>query len=351
MNEEIGVNQVRDRVRVAAGQFRGVVSSDMQFAKQLGLSGVSFNVLDFDDVAVRRTLGLPQRPQGLQREYWSYDDLARLHEWVGSFGLSIESLENVPTRMMAHIKAADSERNRYLDGYCQTIENMGRAGIPVLGYNFMILTVVRSNFFGPTRGGALTGTFNKAEFDADNTFDVAPVGADEVWERYSHFIKQVVPVAEAAGVNLALHPDDPPLSEIGGVARILGTQAGFEKALSIVESPSHGINFCVGSFAQADVSGMYDTLTRFTKTGKVFAVHLRNIRGSVDDFVEEFVDDGDVDVERVLNILIEEGFDGFILDDHVPQMVGDQGWRHRGRAFCTGYIRGMLEVLARRAEV
>lgn len=338
-------NKLARRVRIAAGQFRGVQGTDMAIAKQMGVSGVSFNVMDFDDVAVRRTLGLAQQPQGLQRPFWDYEDLARLVDWVDGFGLEIESLENVPTRMMTPIKTASDQLERHLDGYCRTIENMGRAGIPVLGYNFMVLTVLRSNFLAPTRGGALTGSFNKVEFDTANKFDVAPVGHDDLWDRYTRFIRHVLPSAESAGVKLALHPDDPPLPEIGGVARILGTQAAFERAMSVGDSPNHGINYCVGSFASAGIDEMYKSLEYFTRRGNVFAVHLRNVRGTAEDFVEEFIDDGDVDVVRTLKILVDGGFDGFILDDHVPQMTGDQGWRHRGRAFCTGYIRGMLSVL------
>ena len=329
-------------IRVAAGHFNNVLPADMIFARQLGVSGVNFNALELDDKAARRVLGLSHRINGSQRDYWDYDDLCRLREFVGGYDLEIESMENVPHRMMSHIKAADAHRDEQLDNYCKTIENLGRAGIPMLGYDFMLLPVVRTTFSAPTRGDALTSYFDLKTFQAENTFDAEPVSAEELWDRYATFVKRVVPVAESAGVKLAMHPDDPPLPELGGITRNFSTKAAFERALAIVDSPNHGLNFCIGTFSEAGVETMYETLDHFTSAGKVFCVHFRNIRHQGDSFIEVFLDDGEVDVVRTMWILVDNGFDGFIMDDHVPQMVGDSGWRHRGRAFNTGYIKGLL---------
>lgn len=328
--------------RIAAGQFRQVSSDDFRFARQMGVSGVSFNALDLDALPVRRTLGMKHRPNGLQRGHWDYDDLCRLRETVERHGLTILSMENVPARMSCHIKAGDEHREAQLDDYCRTIENLGRAGIGVLGYEFMLLPVLRSSFGSPTRGDARTSSFYPDDFRGRDWCDTAPVSSEEVWERYTYFIRRIVPVAESAGVKLAMHPDDPPFAELGGVARNFGSKAGFERALGLVDSPNHGLNFCVGTFAEADVDHMYDALDHFTRAGKVFCVHFRNIQRDGDGFIETFVDDGVVDVVRTMRILIDGGFDGFLMDDHVPVMVGDEGWRHRGRAFCTGYIMGLL---------
>ena len=328
--------------RIAAGQMRQVSPGDLRFARQMGVSGVSFNALDLDAVANRRILGLKHRLNGSQRDCWDYDDLCRLREFVEGHGLEIESMENVPARMMNHVKAGDAHRQAQIDGYCRTIENLGRAGIPVLGYEFMLLPVVRTSFAAATRGEARTSVFDLDEFDQVDAFDAVPVSSDELWDRYAYFISSVVPVAESAGVKLAMHPDDPPLPELGSVARGFSTRAAFERALAISESPCHGLNFCVGTFAEADVDLMYEALERFARAGKVFCVHFRNIRRRGNGFIETFVDDGEVDVARTMRILVDSGFSGFILDDHVPQMVGDEGWRHRGRAFNTGYIMGLL---------
>ncbi len=331
---------------MAAGQFRQVLPADLQYAHQMGASGVSFNALDLDDVANRRSLKLRQRAHGSRRGYWDIDDLCRLRETVEEHGLRIESMENVPARMMHHIKIGDSEREAQLDDYCRTIENLGRAEIPILGYEFMLLPVIRSSFDAPTRGGARTSCLDPDALDGDDLFDVPPACSEEVWERYEHFVRRVVPVAESAGVKLAMHPDDPPLSELGGTGRILNSVVAIERALGIVDSSCHGMNFCVGTLAESDVDQMYRALASLTRAGKVLCVHFRNVRHDGASFTEVFVDDGDVDVVRTMQILVHNGFRGFILDDHVPQMVGDSGWRHRGRAFSTGYIKGLMDAIA-----
>jgi mannonate dehydratase len=340
-----------NKMRVAVGQFRELRDEDLVFAKQIGVSGVSYNSIDFASPAMRRALGTPDYTGYVERPYWAEDELTQLREAVEEHGLTLESLENVPGRMMRDIRTAGPERDREIDAYCKTIENMGRAGIPILGYNFMILPVLRTSRTAPGRGGAHCTAFDRAKaIGADGTEPLAlgrRVEADEVWERFTYFISRVLPVAESAGVKLALHPDDPPVKEAYGVARIFGDLPGHRRALEeIAPSPMHGLDFCCGSWAESGVEKMYEALEYFSSRGKVFYVHFRNVQGAGEAFQESFVDDGDFDVVRTIGILKRTGFDGFIIDDHVPHMPGDTEWAHRGRAYATGFIKGLVTAAA-----
>ena len=118
-----------------------------------------------------------------------------------------------------------------------------------------------------------------------------------------------------------------------------------EKALSIGNSEYHGLDLCMGTCAERGVKEMYEVLDYFSGCGKVFYAHVRNIKISGNQFSESFIDDGDIDIQRALRILKKNGFDEFIIDDHVPQVIGDTDWGHRARAHAMGYLQGLVAAL------
>lgn len=333
-------------MRVAVGQFKTIDEADLAFASMLGVDGVSYNALDFDMRDNRWALGEPDFTFNRHNASYRYDELARLQEIVQKHGLRLESLENVPVRMMREIKTAGPDRERELDAYCATIEAMGRAGIPMLGYSFMLLQVHRSDWASPARGGAFSNAFRQADIKEQPLAFDRRISAEEVWERYEYFIKRVLPVAESAKVKLALHPDDPPVPELYGVARIFTSFEAHRRALEdIAPSPMHGLGFCMGTWAEASIETMQKGMRYFGERKKLHYVHFRNIRGVTTDFEETFIDEGDIDVVKAMQVLHETGFDGFLMDDHVPHMPNDTRWSHRGRAYQTGYIRALVRAV------
>lgn len=144
---------------------------------------------------------------------------------------------------------------------------------------------------------------------------------------------------------MSLHPDAPPIGPLGGIARIMSSLEGFKRAASIAGPEGHGFTFCVGTWTQMGGDVVYRALESFCRRGLVCYVHLRNVKGAIPHFSECFVDEGDVDVVRIVTILKDTGFDAFTIDDHVPQMVADTPWGHRGRAYSTGYLSGLCRGL------
>lgn len=335
-------------IRVAVGQFQELDEADLRFAAQLGACGVTFNHPDFQLPSWRKLLGShgPYKPAGAKPPgSWGYMDLVRLRTLIESHGLKLEVLENVPGHFVNEIHQGGPNVDEQIANYCQTIENMGRAGIKMLGYTWNVTRVWRTSQYARIRGGART-----TEFDYDIAKD-APLllgrryEADEVWKNYERFITAVLPVAEKYGVRMALHPDDPPVKELGGVTRIMNSIEGLERAMQIGDSPNHGLDFCMGTLSEGGVPMMCDALERFAARGKVFYCHVRNIHREGERFHETFIDQGDMDVPHALGILLKHGFDGFIIDDHVPKLSEDTAYGHRARAHAMGYLQGVVRCV------
>jgi mannonate dehydratase len=315
-------------LRVAIGQFNELTDEQIAFAQQLGVEDVQLNT--------------PRLPGD---ERWEYEDLYALAQRAADSGLRVICLENVPIRFYDKIMLGQAGRERQLENMQATVRNMGRAGIPILGYHWMPNGVWRTEPQKPIRGGAISNAFRMTDAPTALTHD-RTYSTDEIWDTYDWYLERILPVCEEAGVRMALHPDDPPVPSLGGVARLFGNFDNFKRAMETHPSPMHGLDFCHGCWSEMrSGAGILEALDWFGRDGRILYVHMRDVQGSADDFTECFLGEGNSDILAVLQKLKEIDFRGFILDDHVPHLVNDSAWGHRGRAFATGYIMGMLHTL------
>jgi mannonate dehydratase len=167
----------------------------------------------------------------------------------------------------------------------------------------------------------------------------------ELWTNLQNFLEEIIPVAEDAGVVMAMHPDDPPLPRLLGNDRIMHDVSGFERLVEIVKSPSNKIAFCQGSFSEMGI----DIPAAIRRLGPHIAyVHYRDVVGTADDFRESWQDNGQTDMAEAMRAYREVGFNGPMRPDHVPQMIGEDdgepGYTMLGRLFAFGYIRGMMHA-------
>jgi len=343
---------VNTRIRVAAGSIRDPDDETLTFAAQLGVSGVILNTPSLTGQAPygsMQSLGTSYwNPPGEAQVpvKWDYLELLHLRKRIEGYGLALEAIENVPIHFYEKCLLGSPGRDAEIANYRDTIRAVGRAGIRILGYHWMANRVWRTSKHARTRGGASVSSF---DFDLARRAP-ATFGRDidelQVWANYRYFIDAVLPVAEEEGVILALHPDDPPVPALGGVARIFRDFAGFRRALEeLAPSANHQLDFCMGTWAEMGVDVMMQALRHFVSQRKVAYIHFRNVRGTVPCFEEAFIDDGDVDVVAVMRLLVELDFEGMLIDDHVPHMVNDTAWMHRGRAYAMGYIKGLLHAI------
>jgi mannonate dehydratase len=316
-------------MRVGLGQFNELTDEMCQFIKQIGCDDFLMN-----------TPNLPT-----EGGIWQSGDLAALKARADAHELRLMALENVPVPFYVDIMLGREGREQQMTNMVTTVRNMGKVGIPILGYHWMPAKVWRSQPPEELRGGALATRFNGAEHvDAPLAFD-RDYTAEELWDNYCWYLDRILPEAEKACVRLALHPDDPPVPTLGGVARIFGSFEGFKRAMDKYDSPFHGLDFCMGCWSEM---GGHENVMKgfdyFVPAGKVVYIHFRDVKGTADCFHECFIDDGQVDTFAVVQRLHELGFDGFMIPDHVPGTVGDSPWHHRGRAHCVGFMQALVQV-------
>ncbi|MEM7035274.1 MAG: mannonate dehydratase [Chloroflexota bacterium] len=320
-------------MRIALGQTNQLTDEIVAFAHQLGIKDIQFNMYH----------GSPHLPG---ETHWEYMDLLQLRTACEDAGLRLNAIENVPINFYDKIMLGQPGRDQQIEYMSTTIRNMGRAGIPIFGYHFIATGVWRTSRTAPARGGALTTAFDyDLVEDAPLSYDRV-YSEDEIWENYTYYMKAIIPVAEEAGVGLALHPDDPPVPSLGGVPRLFRSLEAFKRAIDeIGDSPNHGLDFCVGSWSEMSPDECLQGLRYFLERDRIFYVHFRDVLGSVPKFREAFINEGNLNMFEVMKILYEGGFQGFLIDDHVPQMVGDEDWVSLSRAFANGQMVTMLDIL------
>ncbi len=233
-----------------------------------------------------------------------------------------------------------------IDVVCELITNMGKLGIPVWCYEWMTdFNWVRTNFATPSRGGSVVTSFNLKDVREDLT-DQPPIDEEQLWQSLTNFLHRVLPVAEKAGVKLSMHPDDPPLSPIRGVGRIMRSVPNYQRLMDISASPMNTITLCQGNFTLM-TEDLPSVIRHFGP--RISFVHFRDVRGVPEAFEETWHDAGKTDMLACMKAYRDIGFDGVLRPDHVPTVEGDSnenaGYSAFGRLYAIGYIRGLQEAV------
>jgi mannonate dehydratase len=280
-------------------------------------------------------------------ERWELSDLEALRKRIEAHGLHLEALENVPSAFYDQIMLGGPKRDEQIENMIYTVRNIARAGIPIFGYNWMPSGVWRNAENSTHRAGTRVTAYDHSQHTDHALTHGRVYSEEEMWENLEYWIKIITPVAEEEGIRIGIHPADPPVNSVGGVPRLLNSFAGYKRLIEIVDSPSNAIEFCQGTFsemADAEGEGIYDMIRYFGERKKILYVHFRNVSNAGEPFVEEFINTGHVDMARALKVYEEVGFDGVLVNDHVPVTTGDTSWGHQGRAYANGYIQALLDI-------
>ena len=277
---------------------------------------------------------------------WSEASIARDMAIFAEGGFDVVAIED--TAPMDKIRLGRDGRDEQIEHIITQLEAMGNLGVRVLCYNWMAISSwARTSVATPGRGGALVTGFSLE--DASALPELVPAGSvthEQLWEALEYFLAAVLPVAEKAGVRMGMHPDDPPLPSVRNMPRIMNSPENYRRLLSLSDSVSNGITFCQGNFAlmNADVPSL---IREFG--ARIPFVHFRNVRGTAENFVETFHDDGVLDMAECLRAYRDIGFTGPLRPDHVPTLSGESnarpGYENLGRLFAIGYIRGLQHAL------
>ena len=357
-------------MKLGLGLYRHMLTREnFEFARQAGATHIVAHLVDYfrggqhahdedQPTGTDRGWGLAGDPTQL----WTLAELIRLREEVEAAGLKLEAIENFDPAHWHDVLLGGPRREQQLENLKTIIRRMGEAGIPKMGYNFSIAGVAGRTTGRYARGGApsvgMEGPYDLPMYqgmawnmvvDAQAPLEPAPACSQaELWSRLGIFLDAILPVAEEAGVTLAAHPDDPPTPTMRGQPRLVYQPSHYQRLLDLHPSRANQLEFCVGSLAEMTEGDIYEVVDQYSRQGCLAYVHLRNVVGKVPTYKESFIDDGDVDVLRVMRILHDNQFEGVLIPDHAPQMSCGAPW-HAGMAYALGYMRAGLQALGLRS--
>ena len=355
------------KMKLGLGLYRHMLTREYyDFARQAGCTHVIIHLVDYfnqsaSNPRTNQPTGGKCEPWGVAgdpQKLWTTEELLAIRSQIEDAGLVLAGIENLDPAFWHDILLDGPLRAKHIENVKTILRRMGEAGIPVLGYNFSLAGVCGrvSGPFG--RGGAITVGMD-GEVDAplpngivwNMIYDTnAPPGplpsisSDELWRRLSRFLEDVLPVADEAHIRLAAHPDDPPLPFLRRQPRLVYQPHMYQRLIDLGPSANNALELCVGTLAEMTEGDVYEAVDRYSKQRRIAYIHLRNVTGKVPHYRETFIDEGDVNMPRILSILDRNGFDGVVIPDHTPQMSCAAPW-HAGMAHTLGFIAGVLKTL------
>lgn len=351
-------------MKLGFGLYKHMLNEEhYKFAKQCGATHLVIHMVDYfgNDSNDKSNANQPIGEEGGwggagSGQLWSFEELTKIKNNINSHGLELEAIENFDPAVWHDILLDGPKKEEQIELVKEQIRIVGKVGIPYFGYNFS-LAGVSSRDIGPyARGGAESVGMNGIVDDTpipngmvwNMVYDTnAPEGSipridhDELWKRLQYFLENLVPVAEEAGVILAAHPDDPPMPYVRNTPRLVYQPDMYQKVIDIKPSENNKLEFCLGSVAEMTEGDVYEATDRYSKQNKLGYIHFRNIIGKVPNYKEVFVDEGDIDMVKILRILKKNNFEGAIIPDHTPQMSCDAPW-HAGMAYAMGYMKAAI---------
>ncbi|WP_228237857.1 mannonate dehydratase [Allomuricauda sp. M10] len=350
-------------MKLGFGLYRHMLDQEhYKFAKQCGATHLVIHMVDYfghNDKNADQPIGgsTGWGKAGRMDKIWSYEELRSIKEEINANGLELEAIENFDPAHWYDVLLGGPKRDEQLENLKQLIRNVGKAGIPVFGYNFSLAGVSSRTVGAYARGEAMSvgmegevdgnpipnGMVWNMVYDENAVEGSLPrISHDELWSRVQYFLDVLIPVAEEAGVKLAAHPDDPPMPYVRDTPRLVYQPYMYQRLIDLRPSPNNNLEFCLGSIAEMSEGDVYEATDRYTKQGKVSYIHFRNVKGKVPNYKEVFVDEGDIDMFRILEILKKNNFQGVLIPDHTPQMSCGAPW-HAGMAYAMGFMKAAME--------
>jgi mannonate dehydratase len=311
-------------------------------------SQIKFSMLIASDPTADELLFASQL--GMQCVYtWVRDDqrsveyLTSMRQRVEAHGLILWNAGNISLGKNDRIQLALPGRDEAIAEFQQFLRNLGQAGIHTTTLTWDP-SQVWSSPPGATRG-AQARHVDVTDLRQRPLTHSRVYSRDELWANFEYLMKRIMPVAEEAGVRLALHPNDPPTTDIiGGIPSLISSFADHERAFAIANSPNLGMEFCCGCWLEGGerCGDMLAAIRHFTAQGRIFITHFRNVSSSVPVFTETFLDNGYMDMYTVMKAFVDSGYDGSMTLDHTPQFAGDYA-KGGGTAYAIGYMRALRE--------
>jgi mannonate dehydratase len=336
--------------------------ANYKFARQCGATHLVVHLVDYfghdKDKADQPIGGQDGWGSAGDGKLWELDELLKIKKEINRHGLAWEAIENFDPSMWYDVLLDGPGKLTQIELLKQQIRIVGEAGIPVFGYNFSLAGVagrITGNF---ARGGAVSVGMDGADdtpipsgmvwnmvYNKEIQGGTIPETSHrELWARLQFFLEELVPVAEQAGVTLAAHPDDPPLPFVRKTPRLVYQPSMYQDLIDLFPSASNQLEFCLGTLSEMTEGDVYEATDTYSSQNKIAYIHFRNVKGKVPHYKEVFVDEGDIDMLKILRILKKNNYRGLIIPDHTPQMNCDAPW-HAGMAYAMGYMKAAMQSL------
>ncbi|MDP6037116.1 MAG: mannonate dehydratase [Candidatus Latescibacteria bacterium] len=338
--------------QIKIGKGIGDISENtLRFYRQIGVDAVTMPTRWHERTGTgERKLVPPTQtgPKGSLGRVWDEEEVKRVKERIESFGLTplVAGLG-----ISGNVLMGKEGRDDDLEVMKANIEIAGRLGLRALNYSF---TALRASEGYAAQMGAGRGGADLRDFDHERIVDLPPlesvgqIGMDEMWDNLIYFLEAVIPTAEGAGVQLAAHPNDPPIPEYRGVAQPLGDVEGMKRLIEVVDSPSNCIFYDTGVMTEKGADAV-EMIRYFGSRNRIGTVHFRNVKVDVPRFkyLETFHDDGECDMFACVQAFKEVGYDGMLDPDHTPGILGDTPDTRIGWAFAIGQMVAMRNAVER----
>lgn len=356
-------------MKLGFGLYRHMLDNKhYKFAKQCGATHLVVHMVDYFGNADNDKSNASQ-PIGADKgwgkaddgELWSLDQLLKIKTEINNHGLEWYAIENFDPAVWHDILLDGPKKEEQIELFKEQIRIVGKAGISVFGYNFSLAGVASRVEKPYVRGGAISvgmdGSVDETPIPNGMVWNMvydenAPEGTvvqishDELWSRLGYFLENIIPVAEKAGVKLAAHPDDPPMPYVRKTPRLVYQPHMYQRLIDMLPSDSNKLEFCLGTISEMTEGDIYEATDHYSAQSKIAYVHFRNVIGKVPSYREVFVDEGDIDMFRILKILKRNNFEGILIPDHTPQMSCDGSW-YAGMAYAMGYMKAAISMIER----
>lgn len=306
----------------------------------------------------------------LPGEVWPEKTLARQKLLCDRNALTMEVIESIPVH--EDIKKGRGDRDRYIENFKTNLRLTGKYGVKCVCFNFMpVFDWLRTDLYYMDNDGSTALAYSSDDFNKidpsnlhlpgwDKSYsqeqlqgllsDYKGISHEQLFDNLVYFLEKIVPVAEEIGVNLAIHPDDPPW-DIFGLPRIVSSEADLDRIFAAVPSKRNGLTLCTGSFGAGKSNDLVKMCAKYTREGKLFFTHLRNIKytDDKDSFCEtaHYSKCGSLNMAAIVKALSDNGFDGYVRPDHGRNIWGEDGKPGYGlydRALGATYINGLFEM-------
>lgn len=308
-------------------------------------------------------------------DVWPMEEIERLKKECNDKGLAMEVIESVPVH--EDIKLGRGNFQMYIDNYKENIRRLSKAGVKCICYNFMpVFDWTRSQLDKELEDGSNALVYYKDQVDKLDPRKLAlpgwdasytpeemgelidayqAIGEEGLWKNLAYFISEIMPVAVACDVNMAIHPDDP-CWPIFGIPRIITNEANLDRFLSLYDDPHHGLTLCSGSLGCATFNSIPALVRKYGAMKRIHFAHVRNVKILEDGSFEEaahFSSCGSLDMVDLLKAYHEVGFTGYMRPDHGRMIWGETGKPGYGlydRALGAMYLTGIWETLDKLEE-